>query len=562
MGEQDARSWLSRAQAELARGDRDAAYRSFGRAASAFAGPAQLLGGGHAWRGVAQVALSRGELDAANRAIAHAERMYALGAGLLHGGDETVESIRLDLVEGEATCQVLRADLALRKRDFPGVRRSLDAAYPLYKDLGTRSSVSDLWTTTARLAEREGRWFAARTAWEQALKVRRANFDEPGTCDALIRLVEAILADADLEAAEERLQEAEALARELEVPNLLGRVHVVRARQLELEHDWEGAWEKWLDAMQALEGADPVLVGLSRIRMARTAARVREQEVDELLQNGLSALLEGRYPDAVGLVLHQLAVVSLAREDFDVALLAATGAWEASRVPDPAVEGVLFRALMRVEEHGAAWLLARMRDLRRPESDYDKSIAWLEGHLDPGFPRPEDDMDQLRDAFVPVLHEAVRPLARARGLLLEEIGTRRAAAKLTSAPDHTLEPVPVLNAPAEELVRPVLTWVIREGELERYPINEGLNLLGRGADNAVRLAWDAKASRSHCALDYRGGRELYVTDLDSHHGVFLDGERVEGSTRVDGHTHLLIGETEFTLEWAVASARAAVAIPA
>lgn len=560
MPEEDARTLLGRARSELARGEHATAYQSFTRVASAFAGPDKLLGGGHAWRGLAQIALIEGEVEHGRRALDNAEALYAAGEGMLVGGAEAAEALRLDLLEGRATCLLLRADTELRSGSLAAARRAMVAARPLYQELGDRPSVSDLWTTTARVAEREGRWSRARFAWERAMEVRRANHDEIGTCDAQIRLVEALLADGDLEAVDEPLADAERRARELELPVLVGRVRVASARRLELAHDWEGAWERWLDALSILEQADPILRGLSRIRMARTAARVRREEVHELLQRGLASLLEGHYPDAVGLVLHQLAVVGLATGSPGLALLAAVGATEARESTDPLVEGVLFRALLQLDEHEAAWCLARLRHHRHPEGGHEATAVWLEERLADDFQRPADDAESLSTCLDALLLEIVLPLARAQGLPVEELGTRRAVSLLTRPPDPTLDP----HAPSrsEEAVQPVLTWMIREDEIERHPLSEGTNLLGRGGDNVVRMAWDGKASRTHCALDYQGGRELYVTDLGSSHGVFLDGQRVEGSAKITDQTSLLIGETEFTLVWTVAGPRAAVAVPA
>ncbi|MCA9569774.1 MAG: FHA domain-containing protein, partial [Myxococcales bacterium] len=267
--------------------------------------------------------------------------------------------------------------------------------------------------------------------------------------------------------------------------------------------------------------------------------------------------------DAVGLVLHQLAVVCLADERADAALLAAAGASEARGKGDASVEGALYRALVMAKRFEAAWMLAHLRHARRPEDNHDMSAAWLEEKLPEGWPRPPlDDLPGLETSFRVELLEAVRTLARGAGLPLEALGTARAVTLLCTPPDETMDRVPSATAAVEDLARPVLTWVIREGEIERYPIPEGLNLLGRGGDNAVRMAWDPKASRTHCALDYRGGRELFVKDLGSQHGVQIDGVPVAEEARITDGRHLLVGETEFTIEWTLPrKGVAAIAIP-
>lgn len=552
MSDPDARALLANAQAQLRRHELNAADVTFAHAAATFAGPTQLLGGGHGWRGRAQVAIHLGQVQVATRSLDTAERMYKLGRHLADTGE-----LAVSFTEAIATCRVMAADLALRQNDFANARKAIDSAYPLYQGLGERPSTADLWSTTARLAEREGRWFAARTAWERVIKIRRGHHDEPGTCDGLIRLTEAQLADGEMEGARVHAAEAHDLAKELDVPSLVGRVHVVQARLLELEHDWDAAWEKWLDALSTLEGREPILRGLTLVRMARTAARLRPAEAPDLLQRGFIALDEGHYPDAVGLVLHQLAVVSLVLSNFETALLAATGAREARQ--DSSVDGVLFRCLTRFERIEAAWLLAVLRTARHPEDpDHQRAVDWLSALLadrDPvSMPDPAD-REAVRTAFRAELFEAVRPLLRSSTLSFDTLQTRQAVIELCSASTELVASTP------EVALQPVLLWTIREGEQERHVLQEGMNLLGRGPDNAVRMAWDALASRTHCGLDYQGRDALFVSDLNSQHGVHLNEVPITEPTKVMHGDHLRVGETDFIVRWEAAARTAVVAIP-
>ncbi len=531
----DARAHLARAQTELARGAHQAAYRAFSEAARAFSGPTQLLGGGHAWLGLAQVNLLRGQHDATERAVSLAEQTYRLGLSLLEGiSDPAAEALLVELREGLARCQLLRAEQHVQRGQIARAREALEVLFPLYASLGERPGVADLHTFVARLAEREGRWKNARSAWERALAIHRANGDEQRVCDALIRAAEANLHLDDLAGVEDRLGEAERLARELDDPALVARARIAHARLLELQQEHAAAWERWLDAREMLARTeDRRLRGLASLRMAAVAARSRPDEALGLLQYGFAQLHESGHPDAVGLTLHQLAVVSLALERAELALLAAIGAARAREPADTSIHPVLYRVLVQLDHLVAACLLAHLRHRRRPAPHHERSIAWLRERL-PDWEEPTDIHENLHVE----LDRIAGPLARRHGLPLSQIGTARAVTVLTaSAPTR----------PNTEK-RPVLTWSIREGETLRYPLTEGTHLLGRGGDNAVRMAWDPMASRTHCALDFRDGA-LLVRDLGSQHGVYVGERRVQRPTPIRAEERLTVGQTVFRVVW-------------
>lgn len=79
-----------------------------------------------------------------------------------------------------------------------------------------------------------------------------------------------------------------------------------------------------------------------------------------------------------------------------------------------------------------------------------------------------------------------------------------------------------------------------EGEVEQRYVVGPLGLkIGRVAPADVVLA-DSKVSRSHCALEIKDGL-LYVSDLNSTNGTYVDGKRIEGSAILPVGSTLTIG---------------------
>ena len=551
MSEIDPRALLVQAQSALSAANWKDADQRFAQAAIYFAGPDRLLGAGHGWRGQAQVAISKSRPEIAESCLTTAEQFYKLGEETTTAHHPDLKSLQLDLVEGQATCRLMRADLALRRQKYAVARELLDSAYPLYKQLKGRASRADLWSTTARLAQREGRWFSARTAWTQVRKVRRESHDERGECDAMIRLAECLIVEDETDKAEELLLEAEALARELRDSDLRGRVHIAMAQIFEHRGDWAVAWEKWEDALSELSSSTPLLRGLASVRMSRAAAHYRPHRARELLETGLLALLEGEHPDAIGLVLHQLAVVELTRSHAGIAVLAAAGAEAARGGWDPSVQAVFFRALIRQGSIEAAYYLALRNRARAEDGAPERFPVKMLLEALPTEPPPLVTLSEIEQALTEALGIVLKPLAHRYGLSPAELGSQRAAAKLLSNLASTGTFTPKCT---QQLV-----WEGPDGVVVQLPLFDGTILLGRGRENTVQIGWDKLVSRHHSAIEVNG-ETVTIKDLGSQHGTFVDGKKLSAPMELHEDHTIRLGDTEFSIQSPPASGSAAIAI--
>jgi len=71
--------------------------------------------------------------------------------------------------------------------------------------------------------------------------------------------------------------------------------------------------------------------------------------------------------------------------------------------------------------------------------------------------------------------------------------------------------------------------------------------VGRGAGNDLVLEGDEFASSVHARLESRGDG-VWVQDLESTNGTYVNGERVLGARRIASGDVLRVGETDFRLE--------------
>jgi FHA domain len=84
-------------------------------------------------------------------------------------------------------------------------------------------------------------------------------------------------------------------------------------------------------------------------------------------------------------------------------------------------------------------------------------------------------------------------------------------------------------------------------EGEEFPLNSAPLTVGRGGQNDLVLAGDDFASARHARIEVRGDG-VWVQDLESTNGTFVNGSRVAGAQRLDQGDVLRVGETDLRVE--------------
>lgn len=81
-----------------------------------------------------------------------------------------------------------------------------------------------------------------------------------------------------------------------------------------------------------------------------------------------------------------------------------------------------------------------------------------------------------------------------------------------------------------------LTLTLLNGETIKYNVEENTVTLGRSSKCTIHIPHEGM-SRKHCQIEVVKG-EIYITDLDSTNGVFIDNVRIPSSQRVPYSTFL------------------------
>jgi hypothetical protein len=98
--------------------------------------------------------------------------------------------------------------------------------------------------------------------------------------------------------------------------------------------------------------------------------------------------------------------------------------------------------------------------------------------------------------------------------------------------------------------RSVSLVVARSPSLEEgsaFPLNSAPVTVGRGGQNDLVLEGDEFASSRHVKIEVRGDG-VWVQDLDSTNGTYVNGSRVAGAQRLDVGDVLRVGETDLRVE--------------
>jgi hypothetical protein len=80
-----------------------------------------------------------------------------------------------------------------------------------------------------------------------------------------------------------------------------------------------------------------------------------------------------------------------------------------------------------------------------------------------------------------------------------------------------------------------------------FPLNSAPVTVGRGAQNDLVLSGDEFASARHVRIEVRVDG-VWVQDLDSTNGTYVNGSRVAGAQRLDAGDVLRVGETDLRVE--------------
>jgi len=130
-----------------------------------------------------------------------------------------------------------------------------------------------------------------------------------------------------------------------------------------------------------------------------------------------------------------------------------------------------------------------------------------------------------------------RWLEKARSKVEPMVAARRQARAREQA--EAKKPSPSPSEPA----RWVLLYEEGTAEEQAFPILGDILTIGRGRDNDVQIKSDAKVSRFHCRLSFRGDHP-WIEDLKSSCGTLVNGALIT-ERRLFGGEEVVVGETFF-----------------
>ena len=126
----------------------------------------------------------------------------------------------------------------------------------------------------------------------------------------------------------------------------------------------------------------------------------------------------------------------------------------------------------------------------------------------------------------------------------------RAAAREMRAPQDSFVLAPLAERHEKRAPRPGMLVVVSSPDLEegqRVELAHGAVTIGRGPLNDLQLDQDDFASGKHALIDPRRDG-VWVEDLGSTNGTFINGVRLSTSRRLTPGDVLRIGETDFRYE--------------
>ena len=103
------------------------------------------------------------------------------------------------------------------------------------------------------------------------------------------------------------------------------------------------------------------------------------------------------------------------------------------------------------------------------------------------------------------------------------------------------------SGPIRRSVRLVVERSPSLEEGDEFLLNSAPVTVGRGGQNDLVLSGDDFASARHARIESRGDG-VWVQDLDSTNGTYVNGARVVGAQRVNAGDVLRVGETDLVVE--------------
>ena len=103
------------------------------------------------------------------------------------------------------------------------------------------------------------------------------------------------------------------------------------------------------------------------------------------------------------------------------------------------------------------------------------------------------------------------------------------------------------SGPTRRSVRLVVERSPSLEEGDEFLLNSAPVTVGRGGQNDLVLSGDDFASARHARIESRGDG-VWVQDLDSTNGTYVNGSRVAGAQRLDPGDVLRVGETDLVVE--------------
>ena len=93
----------------------------------------------------------------------------------------------------------------------------------------------------------------------------------------------------------------------------------------------------------------------------------------------------------------------------------------------------------------------------------------------------------------------------------------------------------------------VLTDVNDSNRRYKAPLTDDI-AVGRRSDQGCKIVIpDQSVSKKHCVFSYSRG-VLYVSDAGSKNGTLVDGEEIDGNTRVEDGSRVTLGDVELRVE--------------